>query len=443
MAHHALAAGRRQHHILSCADADFRCSGPPPPLFFCPPIRAMLRRMRPGAPPRPDHRNGPDMSGFVLDRIPAITQAAGALDQLGALAARLGGGTPALLVADPGLAPFGIIARAEASLRAAGLAVLAFTDIKSDPFASQVDAAAALARRGGAGVVVALGGGSAMDAGKAAAAIAPGSAPADHFALCANPLPAKPLPKICVPTTSGTGSETTRTSIVTNAAGAKVWLWGDEMKADAVLLDPGLTVGLPAHLTAATGIDALVHAVEACTNANANAGNDMFAHEAIRLVVRYLPTAVATPGDLTARAALQWAAALAGIAIDNAGTAIAHNIGHALASLRPVHHGRAVGVAMLATLPWNVAEDVEGRFATVARLLGATDAAGLPAAYERLLRGVGVKVSLAGDGFDGITPEQLAAQMGNEENAAMRRSNRRASSDADLLAFAQTVLTQA
>ncbi len=383
------------------------------------------------------------MSGFVLDRIPAITQANGALDQVGALAARIGGGGAALLVADPGLAPFGIIARAEASLREAGVSSLLFTDIKSDPLAAQVDAAAAFAREGHAGVVIALGGGSAMDAGKAAAAVAPGQAPTEHYALCANPFPARALPKICIPTTSGTGSETTRTSIVTNSAHAKVWLWGEEIKADAVLLDPTLTVGLPPHLTAATGIDALVHAVEAATNANANDGNDVFAHEAIRLVVRHLPTAMATPGDLAARAALQWAAALAGIAIDNGGTAIAHNIGHALASLRQLHHGRAVAVGMLATLPWNAAHDPHGRFAAVARLLGAADAAGLPGAYERLLRRVGVKVSLAGEGYDTITPDQLAEQMGREENAAMRRSNHRPSTDADLLAFARTVLSQA
>jgi alcohol dehydrogenase len=382
------------------------------------------------------------MSGFMLDRVPAITQAEGALDQLGALAARLGGGAPVLLVADPGLAPFGIIERAEASLREAGLAVLTFTDIKSDPLAAQVDAAAALARQGGAAVAVALGGGSAMDAGKAAAAVAAASAPSLHYALCANPFPTKPLAIICVPTTSGTGSETTRTSIVTNADGAKVWLWGDELKADTVLLDPTLTVGLPPHLTAATGIDALVHAVEACTNANAHAANDLYCHAAIRLVVRHLPAAMDNPRDLTARAGLQFAAALAGIAIDNCGTAIAHNIGHALASLRPLHHGRAVGVAMLAALPWNAEEDPDGRFAAVAALMGARDAAGLTAAYEGLLRGVGVKVSLAGEGYDDITPERLAAQMANPENAAMRRSNRRVSSDADLLALARSVLSQ-
>lgn len=383
------------------------------------------------------------MGGYTLDRVPTIIQAPGALDQVGALAARLSEGRPVLLVADPGLAPFGIVARAEAALREAGLVVLIHTDIKSDPSAAQVDAAADAARRGAAGVVVALGGGSAMDAGKAAAAIAPASAPAAYYALCANPFPTHPLPKICVPTTSGTGSETTRTSIVSLPDGAKVWLWGDEIKADTVLLDPTLTVGLPAHLTAATGIDALVHAVEASTNANANDANDIYCHAAIRLVVKHLPRAVREPGNLEARAGLQLAAALAGIGIGNTGTAIAHNIGHALASLRPIHHGRAVGVAMLATLPWNVEHDPDGRFAAVAACIGeAADAAALPGAYARLLRDSGVKVSLAGEGYDDITPERLAAQMAREENAAMRRSNRRASSDADLLVMARAVLVQ-
>ncbi len=383
------------------------------------------------------------MSGFTLDRVPSIVQAPGALDQIGALAARLSGRRPVLLVADPGLAPFGIIARAETALREVGLTVLTHSDIKSDPSAAQVDAAAQLARRGEAGLVIAVGGGSAMDAGKAAAAIAPASAPAAYYALCANPFPPRPLPKICVPTTSGTGSETTRTAIVSLDDGSKVWLWGEEIKADAVLLDPTLTVGLPAHLTAATGIDALVHAIEAATNANAHDANDIYCHAAIRLVMRHLPTALRTPGDLAARAGLQLAAALAGIGIDNTGTAIAHNIGHALASLRPIHHGRAVGVAMLAALPWNVAEDPDGRFAAVASSMGAAaDAAALPGAYARLLRASGIKVALAGEGHDDITPERLAAQMGRAENAAMCRSNRRTASDADLLALAGRVLAQ-
>ena len=379
---------------------------------------------------------------FSLARVPAITQAPDALRGLGALAAELGEGAPVLLVADPGLAAFGIIGRAEASLRAAGLAVTVYTNVKSDPATSQVDLAAEVARRDGAGLVVALGGGSAMDAGKATAAIAPGAFGADHYALAANPLPARPLKKVCVPTTSGTGSETTRTSVLTNPAGAKVWLWGDEIKADAVLLDPTLTVDLPAHMTAATGIDALVHALEAATNRNANPATDMYCHEAIRLVVRHLPTAVAEPSNLAARAALQWAAALGGIGIDNCGTAIAHNIGHALASLRPIHHGRAVAVSLLATLAWNGADDPDGRYAAVARAMGEDDPRRLAAAYERLLRQVGVTVRLRGEGHDDVTAERLAWQMAQPENASMRASNARDTTDADLLRFAHAVLAQ-
>jgi alcohol dehydrogenase class IV len=380
---------------------------------------------------------------FSLDRVPAITQAEGALDRVGALAATLGGGAAVLLVADPGLAFYGITPRAEASLRGAGLRVSVYTDIKSDPAAAQVDAAADIARAQQAGVVVALGGGSAMDAGKAVAAIAGAPHAAEHYALASVPLPERSLRKICVPTTAGTGSETTRTAVLSDATGAKVWLWGDAIKPDAVLLDPTLTVDLPPHLTAATGIDALVHAIEASTNARATAANDLYCHEAIRLVMRHLPRATASPADLQARAALQWAAALAGIGIDNAGTAVAHTIGHALASLRPIHHGRAVGVAMLASLAWNAERDPDGKFAAVAEAMGEPrDASRVAPAFERLLRRLGIKVSLMGEGHDDLRADRLATQMARPENAAMRNSNRRPVEEADLMRFAATVLEQ-
>ncbi|HYC25426.1 MAG TPA: iron-containing alcohol dehydrogenase, partial [Roseiarcus sp.] len=254
----------------------------------------------------------------------------------------------------------------------------------------------------------------------------------------ANPFPARGLKRICAPTTSGTGSETTRTAILTRADHAKVWLWGDAMKADEVVLDPELTVSLPAPLTAATGVDALVHAVEAATNRNSNVAADLFAHEAIRLVGRHLVRAVEAPNDLSARAALQWAAAYAGIAIDNCGTAIAHALGHAMGSLRPIHHGRAVGLALLASLPWNI----EGNpaFSGCARDLGGEPSGvGFIAAYERLLRATGMKLSLAGE-FSGVSAEELAMQTARPENASMRASNRRSSNEADLLMLAQAVL---
>jgi alcohol dehydrogenase class IV len=383
------------------------------------------------------------MTTITLDHVPRIVQGAGALGSIGSLVKDLPGPKgPVLLVADPGLRGSGMINSAQAALREANLSVLVFDDVKSDPTMAQVDAAAALARREKARAVVSLGGGSALDVGKTVAAICGAEAGASHYGLCANPFPKRTVANICIPTTSGTGSETTRTSVLGDANHAKIWLWGAEMKADLVVLDPVLTTGLPAHLTAATGVDAFVHATEAATNANANAANNLYCHEAIRLVVKYLRRAVEKPNDVEARGGVQWAATLAGIAIDNCGTAIAHNIGHALASLRPVHHGRIVALALRATLPWNIVDD-NGSFAAVAAAMGEpASAAKLPAAVDRLIRDVGIKVSLSGEGHDDITAEQLAAQMARPENTAMRRSNRRPVADADLLHFAQLVLTE-
>ncbi len=146
----------------------------------------------------------------------------------------------------------------------------------------------ALARRERATAVVAIGGGSALDVGKTVAAICGGAARPSHYGLCANPFPCDAVANVCVPTTSGTGSETTRTAVLTDADGTKMWLWGEEIKADLVVLDPVADDGPAGALTAATGIDALVHAIEASTNANANAANNLYCHEAIRLVVRHL-----------------------------------------------------------------------------------------------------------------------------------------------------------
>ena len=384
------------------------------------------------------------MGLITLDRVPRIIQAEGAIETLGATLAGVSpSGAAILVVIDPGLKALGIGDIVARSLLKAGLGPILFDDIKSDPTMAQVDEAACLAQDEHAAAVVAIGGGSAMDVGKSVSAVFGDIMPARHYGLCANPFPVGRLFSICVPTTSGTGAETTRTAVLAAADGSKVWLWGDEMKPDLVLLDPALTVGLPPHLTAATGVDALVHAIEASTNANANELNDLYCHEAIRLVTRHLPRAVEAPADIAARAGLQWAACLAGIGIDNCGTAIAHNIGHALASLRPIHHGRAVGLALRATLPWNVEGD-DGRFAAVAAAMGGpADALALPAAYENLLRRVDLKLSLAGEGHDGITAAQLAAQMARPENEAMRRSNRRPVGDADLSRFAETMLAGA
>jgi alcohol dehydrogenase class IV len=369
--------------------------------------------------------------------------------RLGKDVAALVGDGAVLLVADPGIAKVGLAAKVE-SVLAAGRKVAVFTDVRSDPLGSQVDAAAEAARALGAKAVVALGGGSTLDTAKFAAAIATADKPADHYALAMNPLPKQGLAKICLPTTAGTGSETTRVSVFTNARGEKVWAWGDELKADLALLDPTLTVGLPPLLTAATGVDALVHAIEAATIRRANVMNDAVCLQAIRLVVRHLKRAVEAPDDLDARGGMQIAAALAGIAIDNSGTGIAHAMGHALGAIGHVHHGRAVGLCLRAALDWN-AEVAPERHALVAGAMGvptegrSTEAVArdLPAAFDRFLREVGLPISLVGDGLSAADAARLATVTMAPENKSMRDSNIREILPEDAQRIACKVLTAA
>ena len=386
---------------------------------------------------------------FSMSPTTRLVFGVGRVEKLGGdVAAIAGEGASVLLVADPGLPK--IAERIEGILKKAGHKVGIFTDVRSDPLGTQVDAAAAKARSLGASCVVGVGGGSTMDVSKFAAAIARTETPADHYELAKNPLPADGLKKICIPTTAGTGSETTRVSVFTNGRAEKMWAWGDELRADLAILDPRLTVGLPAHLTAATGVDALVHAIEACTIRRANILNDAISYQAIRLIVGHLQRAVEVPDDLAARGAVQIAAAAAGMAIDNAGTGIAHAMGHALGAIGHVHHGRAVGLCLRAAIAWN-AEVSSGRHALVAQAMGVPAegrkeqdvVADLGPAYDRFVRSVGLAVSLAKDGLGASDTKRLAEATMAPENKAMRDSNIREIRPEDAARIAAVVLTAA
>ena len=376
----------------------------------------------------------------TLAPVPQIAIGAGRIDGLGREIRELINRPVAVLVVlDPGLKASGVVARVDAALTGERLKMVLFDAIAGEPKASDIDRAAGLARSCRVEAVVGIGGGSALDSAKLVAAIATDDPGADHYQLCANAFPPEPLPTVLVPTTAGTGSEATTTTVHTNAGGRKVWCWGPELRTGRIILDPELTVSLPAPLTAATGIDALVHAIEAATNRNRSRGNDLYAHEAIGLVTRWLPRAVREPGDLEAREAMLWASCLAGMAINNAGTAIAHTIAHALGSLARVHHGRAAGLGLRASLPWSVAEGREAYAAAAAAMGGPRDADALAGLVDGLVREVGLKVSLADDA-PGLTAQRLATEMAAPENAAMRKSTVRASSEADLEELAAAVL---
>ncbi|MEM0991088.1 MAG: iron-containing alcohol dehydrogenase [Pseudomonadota bacterium] len=380
------------------------------------------------------------MQAFDAGRVPPITFCPDRLSELGTLAVELGGG-PVLVVADQILAQLGVVATAEASLIEAGLTVDMAADIAGEPKEALVDALADRARAMGARVVVGLGGGAAMDAAKLVAAIAGADAPAAHYALAANPFPTQGLPAIAVPTTAGTGSEVTRTAIVSTADGAKLWYWGEELMFAHALLDPALTVSLPAHITAWTGIDAVAHALEAATSRSANAAGRLFGLQGLEILSRALPRAVAHGTDLDARAEVMWGATVAGLALHNCNTHMGHNISHALGSLAPVHHGLATGLALEVALPGLVTRR-EGRanYAAAAAALGAGGyATALPDAFAGLQRAIGIGPNLP-DTCQGVDADSLAAQMMAPANLGMAHNAACDLDAADLMGFAELMV---
>ena len=374
------------------------------------------------------------MQSFTLARIPEIIFGQGRIADLASRATALAGkAAPVALIADPALAALGITARTLSILAEAGHEACLYDGLKGEPKAADIDEAATLARKHGAKAVVGLGGGSALDTAKLVASCAVSGKSVEAYQLCQTPLPADHLPIIAIPTTAGTGAEVTRTSIFANSQHEKVWAWGDETKPQVAILDPELNVAVPTAVTAATGLDALVHAIEASTNRNRHEGNDIFCHRAIALISKHLERAVKEPRDLDARGGMLLGSCYAGIGIDNCGTALAHNISHAIANLAPIPHGRATGLAMLATIDW-VAEGNPMPFSQVAKAMGGTDAV---ASYRDLVRSSGVKVSLQGDGLELNRPELLAEQMALPANSSMRNATVRTPSDSDLLMLAQ------
>ncbi len=200
------------------------------------------------------------MSTFETGRVPPVVAGEHSLQHIGLRAAALGSRT-IVVVVDEGVVAAGYEHRVTASLPS-GPAVRRVVLPAGEPAAATVDELASSLRTVVDPLIVGVGGGSTLDTAKQAAAAAVGSAGIAHYALSAHRLPGR-LPLIAVPTTAGTGAEVTRTCIHTDAVGRKVWTWGDELLPDLVLLDPMATASLPAHLSAATGLDAFVHALEA------------------------------------------------------------------------------------------------------------------------------------------------------------------------------------
>ncbi len=344
-----------------------------------------------------------------------------------------------VVISDFGVAKAGILDRIRSVLERPGYDVTVFSELAGEPHAATVDKVAQLLRQLDHPFVVGVGGGSALDVAKLAAVIAEDEIPLEAYALCACPFPESGLKRILIPTTAGTGSEVTRTAVFTTGKGNKVWAWGHELLPDLVLLDPCLTVSLPADITAATGLDAMVHAIEACTCQNRNPMAEALGLHAIRLAKRHLMTAIEKPADIEARSGMLIASTLAGSAFAQTGTAAAHAIGHALATVAGMPHGRAVTIGMEVLLPWN-AEFSSEAHAAVAEALGCEKKADqCGPAFTALIDQTGVDRSLADRG---IELEILTHVMMSEENLPMLQNNARPISKNDGLELARRILVR-
>lgn len=234
--------------------------------------------------------------------------------------------------------------------------VLVFTDVRPDSPTSIVDRGAALAREHEIDSLVSLGGGSAIDTAKGIAiAHTEGGSVLDHQGF--QNLTRPTTPHVAIPTTAGTGSEVTRATVLLHESAQQKLIYADfHIFPRVALLDPELSVGMPASITAGTGLDALTHAIEAMHSQQREPIADALALQAIRYVRVHLPTAIRSPSDLDARGKMLLAATMAGQAFDNAQVGVVHAIAHSVGAMRHVHHGTANAIALPHCIRFNADE---------------------------------------------------------------------------------------
>lgn len=304
----------------------------------------------------------------VFQPMPRVVQGTGELARnLPAEVARFSA-KKILIVTDPGLIETGIPAMV-GDLLSNEYQVSIYSDVESDPSVESVDLCAAFAKQNGFDLIVGLGGGSPIDTAKCASILVtnPGKTE-DYLGIekVANP----GLPKILIPTTAGTGSEVTNVAVLSlKEAQTKKGIVSRYLMADCAILDAALTTGLPGKITAATGMDALTHAIEAYVSRFAQPLTDYFALEAIRRLGRSLRTAVHYGQDLRAREDVLVASLYAGLAFGSAATGMVHGLAMPLGGLYNIPHGIANAVLLPHVMRFNLVAATQ-RFADIAQALG-------------------------------------------------------------------------
>lgn len=293
------------------------------------------------------------MQDFLFNTTRSIQFGNGALQKLGDIVLATAKG-PVFLITDSGMMKTGIISKAIDILNAAKIEFRLFADVEADPPEQVIEAATRLAHDGAVGCVIGLGGGSSLDVAKLVALLAGGQERLkDIYGVGKARGPRLPL--ILVPTTAGTGSEVTPISIVTTGTAEKMGVVSPVLLPDVALLDPELTYGLPPQVTAATGIDAMVHAIEAFASANAN-NNPIsrgFALQALKLIGSALLTAVKDGTNSAARADMLLGSMLAGQAFANSPVAAVHALAYPLGGHFHIPHGLSNALVLPHVLRFN------------------------------------------------------------------------------------------
>lgn len=258
------------------------------------------------------------------------------------------------LVTDRGLVAGGLSGAVTEQLNQAGLEVAVYSELQPNPASGDIAAGGRALREFGRAVVVALGGGTSIDCAKGISLAAANDVPIrelDYRREQANP----GLPVIAIPTTAGTGSETNSFGVIEDhEAHRKFYIGNPSVAPKVIILDAALTAGLTAPATAATGMDALTHALESLMALNQNPLSHGLSLEVVKVVHRWLPIAVEAGGDLEARAQMLLAAHLAGLAFANTGLGLAHAIGHTLSAMLGTAHGVALAVVLPSVMEFNL-----------------------------------------------------------------------------------------
>lgn len=366
-----------------------------------------------------------------------VVYGTGTVTQAG-LEAKMLGGTRALIISDEGVADAGLTARVADALKKTDIGWKLYAGVTSNPLEAQVLEALQAYRDAEADIVVGVGGGSPLDVAKLVRLLATHEGPLGRFDDAqggADEIHAEVPPMVAVPTTAGTGSEVSRSAVVTlEETGKKTVVFSPRLMPSVALLDPELTTSMPPKVTAATGFDALTHCIEAFCATGDHPMADAVALEGIALIAQSIERAVNEGKDMSARGDMMKAAMMGAVAFQK-GLGACHSLAHPLSARVDLHHGLANALCLPAVMDFNRAAIPE-RISRVARLLGVRSADAETLCFEcsgavrALRRKCGLPEGLTVAGVDEeLLPELAAEAMADEAH----KSNPRTCTQEDML----------